>query len=81
MATRAVLWDIDDTIFDYASAARRGMHVHLEAEGLPGAYASMEQALTTWDELTAYHWARFAAGRPTGRGSGATGCAPSSAPS
>ncbi|MFD9796585.1 HAD family hydrolase [Streptomyces sp. NPDC059070] len=62
MATRAVLWDIDDTIFDYSSAARGGMRAHLEAEGLPLAYASMERALGAWDELTAYHWARFAAG-------------------
>ncbi|MEU4348493.1 HAD family hydrolase [Streptomyces sp. NPDC023838] len=62
MATRAVLWDIDDTIFDYASAGRTGMREHLEVEGLPAAYASVEQALAVWDKLTAYHWARFAAG-------------------
>ncbi|MEU1072636.1 MULTISPECIES: HAD family hydrolase [unclassified Streptomyces] len=62
MTVRAVLWDIDDTIFDYASAARGGMNAHLEVEGLPGAYTSTEQALAAWDELTAYHWARFAAG-------------------
>ncbi|WHM36387.1 HAD family hydrolase [Streptomyces sp. BPTC-684] len=68
MTVRAVLWDLDDTLFDYASAARRGMRVHLEAEGLPAAYASMERALTTWDELTAYHWARFAAGETDWQG-------------
>ncbi|MEU5433109.1 HAD family hydrolase [Streptomyces sp. NPDC020719] len=62
MATRAVLWDIDDTIFDYATAARDGMRAHLGAEGLPEGYASVEEALSGWDEVTAYHWARFAAG-------------------
>ncbi|THA62050.1 HAD family hydrolase, partial [Streptomyces sp. A0642] len=35
MPIRAVLWDIDDTIFDYSGADRIGMRKHLEAEGLP----------------------------------------------
>ncbi|MFE4860387.1 HAD family hydrolase [Streptomyces sp. NPDC056670] len=62
MAIRAVLWDIDDTIFDYATASRSGMRAHLDIEGLPRAYESLETALDAWDELTAFHWARFAAG-------------------
>ncbi|GGY63711.1 HAD family hydrolase [Streptomyces xanthochromogenes] len=62
MAIRAVLWDIDDTIFDYATASRSGMRAHLDIEGLPPAYDSVEAALDAWDELTAFHWARFAAG-------------------
>ncbi|MFJ1826419.1 HAD family hydrolase, partial [Streptomyces sp. NPDC088178] len=35
MPIRAVLWDIDDTIFDYTGADRIGMSKHLEQEGLP----------------------------------------------
>jgi putative hydrolase of the HAD superfamily len=62
MAIRAVLWDIDDTIFDYASADRIGMRNHLGHEGLPDACDSVEQALGLWEELTERHWARFAAG-------------------
>ncbi|MEU9194769.1 HAD family hydrolase [Streptomyces hundungensis] len=62
MAIRAVLWDIDDTIFDYSAASRSGMRTHLGIEGLPRAYASVESALDHWHEVTAYHWARFAAG-------------------
>ncbi|MER0448523.1 HAD family hydrolase [Streptomyces sp. Edi4] len=62
MAIRAVLWDIDDTIFDYAAASRSGMRAHLDIEGLPRAYATLDAALDAWDELTARHWARFAAG-------------------
>jgi putative hydrolase of the HAD superfamily len=62
MAIRAVLWDIDDTIFDYATASRSGMRAHLAIEGLPRAYDSLEAALDSWDEVTAYHWARFSAG-------------------
>ncbi|MFB7557832.1 HAD family hydrolase [Streptomyces brevispora] len=62
MPIRAVLWDIDDTIFDYSGADRIGMRKHLEAEGLPGGYASHEQALDAWKSITDVHWARFAAG-------------------
>ncbi|MFG3284277.1 HAD family hydrolase [Streptomyces sp. NPDC048111] len=62
MAIRAVLWDIDDTIFDYTTASRSGMRTHLGLEGLPVAYATVEGALDRWSEVTAHHWARFAAG-------------------
>lgn len=62
MVIRAVLWDIDDTIFDYTTADRLGMHKHLEHEGLPDGYENVEQALVAWRELTDVHWARFAAG-------------------
>ncbi|WP_329588945.1 HAD family hydrolase [Streptomyces sp. NBC_01362] len=62
MVIRAVLWDIDDTIFDYTTADRLGMHRHLEHEGLPDGYEHVEQALVVWRELTDVHWARFAAG-------------------
>ncbi|MET9804787.1 HAD family hydrolase [Streptomyces sp. NPDC006368] len=62
MPIRAVLWDIDDTIFDYASADRAGMQHHLEAEGLVDGYDSVDQALFRWKELTALHWRRFEAG-------------------
>ncbi|MFJ8853195.1 HAD family hydrolase [Streptomyces sp. NPDC102437] len=62
MVIRAVLWDIDDTIFDYTHADRFGMRKHLEQEGLPDGYGNVEQALVAWRELTDVHWARFAAG-------------------
>ncbi|WP_329141148.1 HAD family hydrolase [Streptomyces sp. NBC_01476] len=62
MAIRAVLWDIDDTIFDYATADRTGMRLHLGQEGLPDGCTTVEQALLRWAELTEVHWARFAAG-------------------
>ncbi|MER7820438.1 HAD family hydrolase [Streptomyces sp. NPDC096153] len=62
MPIRAVLWDIDDTIFDYAGADRTGMERHLLAEGLAGAHESVDQALARWKELTRIHWRRFEAG-------------------
>lgn len=74
MAIRAVLWDIDDTIFDYATADRTGMRLHLGQEGLPDGCTTVEQALLRWAELTEVHWARFAAGSATSRASAAAGC-------
>ncbi|MER6998094.1 HAD family hydrolase [Streptomyces sp. NPDC000410] len=62
MPIRGVLWDIDDTIFDYTGADREGLRRMLEHEGLPHGYTSAEQALARWRELTDHHWARFAAG-------------------
>ncbi|MFF0482540.1 HAD family hydrolase [Streptomyces sp. NPDC004435] len=65
MSIRAVLWDVDDTIFDYASADRAGMRAHLAAEGLSGLHGSVEDALRHWKELTELHWRRYEE-RPTG---------------
>ncbi|TQK51611.1 putative hydrolase of the HAD superfamily [Streptomyces sp. SLBN-118] len=68
MPIRAVLWDIDDTIFDYSRADRAGMQRHLEAEGLVDGYDSVDQALGRWREITDQHWARFSAGETDWQG-------------
>jgi putative hydrolase of the HAD superfamily len=65
MTIKAVVWDVDDTIFDYTTADRAGMRGHLAAEGLLDGYGSVEQALARWRELTDQQWARFAAGETT----------------
>ncbi|GGR98180.1 MULTISPECIES: HAD family hydrolase [Streptomyces] len=62
MAIRAVVWDVDDTLFDYTSADREGMRAHLLAEGLLGAHGGVERALLRWREITDVQWARFSAG-------------------
>ncbi|MFF5254249.1 HAD family hydrolase [Streptomyces leeuwenhoekii] len=62
MAIRAVVWDVDDTLFDYTTADREGMRAHLAAEGLLDGYGSAERALARWREITEVQWARFAAG-------------------
>lgn len=62
MSIRAVVWDVDDTLFDYTSADRAGMRAHLVAEGLLAGYGSAEEALVRWREITDRQWARFAAG-------------------
>jgi putative hydrolase of the HAD superfamily len=62
---RAVLWDIDDTIFDYTGAERDGALAHFEAEGLLSAYGGSEQALGLWREVMEFHYDRFLAGELT----------------
>jgi putative hydrolase of the HAD superfamily len=62
MPIRAVLWDVDDTLFDYTGADRAGMRLHLAAEGLLDAHESVEQAIARWREITDAQWARFSAG-------------------
>ncbi|WDV54794.1 HAD family hydrolase [Streptomyces coeruleorubidus] len=65
MSIRAVVWDVDDTLFDYTTADRLGMRAHLTAEGLLDDYDTVEQAITRWRQITDLQWARFAAGEAT----------------
>lgn len=62
MSIRAVIWDVDDTLFDYTTADREGMRSHLAAEGLLTGHETPEQALLRWRQVTDAQWARFAAG-------------------
>ena len=68
MTVRAVVWDVDDTIFDYTTADRAGMRALLAAEGLLDGSASVEQALARWREVTDAQWARFSAGETDWQG-------------
>ncbi|MFJ7074534.1 HAD family hydrolase [Streptomyces sp. NPDC098781] len=68
MSIRAVVWDVDDTIFDYTTADRTGMRAHLTTEGLLDAYEGVEQALARWRQVTDAQWARFSAGEGTFQG-------------
>ncbi|MCX4765228.1 HAD family hydrolase [Streptomyces sp. NBC_01275] len=62
MSILAVVWDVDDTLFDYTTADREGMRSYLAAEGLLEGYGTAEQALALWREVTDQQWARFSAG-------------------
>lgn len=62
---RAVLWDVDNTLFDYTTADRAGMRAHLLAERLLERYGDAEEALAHWRRITDEQWARFAAGEAT----------------
>ncbi|MCB5182264.1 HAD family hydrolase [Streptomyces antimicrobicus] len=68
MPIRAVLWDIDDTLFDYTGADTAGFARHLAEEGLGGRYGTPQEALALWREATERQWARFAAGATTFQG-------------
>ncbi|WP_030910622.1 HAD family hydrolase [Streptomyces sp. NRRL F-5126] len=55
MPLRAVLWDVDDTLFDYSGADRLALERHLgEASGA--------DAFDRWRASMRLHWARFVAG-------------------
>ncbi|MGG7571276.1 HAD family hydrolase [Streptomyces sirii] len=62
MPIRAVLWDIDDTLFDYTGSDRAGALRHLRAEGLLAAYGGEEAALARWRAAMETEFARFLAG-------------------
>ncbi|MET8974073.1 HAD family hydrolase [Streptomyces sp. NPDC004539] len=68
MDIRAVVWDVDDTLFDYTSADRLGMRDHLVTEGLFSDYDDVRQAIARWREVTDLQWARFSAGETTFEG-------------
>ncbi|GAA3376317.1 HAD family hydrolase [Streptomyces racemochromogenes] len=68
MPIRAVLWDIDDTLFDYTGADAAGLAAHLRDEGLGERYGSPHEALALWRRITELNWARFAAGEVTFQG-------------
>jgi putative hydrolase of the HAD superfamily len=68
MAIKAVVWDVDDTLFDYTTADREGMRAHLAVEGLLAGHGTPEAALARWRRITDQQWARFAAGVTTFEG-------------
>jgi putative hydrolase of the HAD superfamily len=65
MPIRAVLWDVDDTLFDYSGAERAGALAYFEAEGLLTAYGGAERALGLWREVMEINYHRFLAGELT----------------
>ncbi|KUL39839.1 hydrolase [Streptomyces sp. NRRL F-4489] len=62
MPLRAVLWDLDDTLFDYTGSDRAGVLRHLRAEGLLAAYGGEDAALARWRTAMETQFARFLAG-------------------
>lgn len=62
MADLGVLWDIDDTLFDYSGAERAGILEHLATLGLLGEFASPDEAHALWNADMEAAYARFLAG-------------------
>ncbi|MEW2360154.1 HAD family hydrolase [Spirillospora sp. NPDC029432] len=57
----AVLWDVDDTLFDYSGSDRLALSRHFAAEGLPSGEAAFER----WRRATAAAYERLALGEVT----------------
>ncbi|WP_051944779.1 HAD family hydrolase [Streptacidiphilus rugosus] len=57
-----VLWDVDDTLFDYTGAERAGICDHLAALDLLGAFPSPERAHELWQADMEAAYGRFLAG-------------------
>ncbi|MGI5458241.1 HAD family hydrolase [Streptomyces sp. CA-249302] len=62
MSIRAVVWDVDDTLFDYSGADRAAMREYLVVEGLLDQDEAVPEALERWRVATEVNWARFSAG-------------------
>ncbi|MGK5532619.1 HAD family hydrolase [Streptomyces sp. URMC 129] len=62
MGISAVVWDIDDTLFDYTGTDRAAALRHFAAEGLLGRFPSPEAALTRWRAVMEEQYARYLAG-------------------
>jgi putative hydrolase of the HAD superfamily len=65
MGIRAVLWDIDDTLFDYTGTDRAAALRHFAAEGLLDGVAAPGTALDRWRVVMEETYARFLAGELT----------------
>ncbi|WP_194820386.1 HAD family hydrolase [Nocardia sp. XZ_19_385] len=62
MTVRAVLWDVDDTLFDYSGSDRAGVLRHLEVEGLLEAQGGAGPAVRRWQAIMEAEFVRFLAG-------------------
>ncbi|MFC5721191.1 HAD family hydrolase [Streptomyces gamaensis] len=59
---RAVLWDVDDTLFDYTGSDRTGALRHFAAEGVLARFATPEAAWGMWRAVMEEQYARFLSG-------------------
>ncbi|MEE1927308.1 HAD family hydrolase [Streptomyces sp. TRM 70351] len=62
MPVRAILWDVDDTLFDYTGSDRAAALRHLREEGLLDAFDTPEAAWERWRAVMEEQFARFLAG-------------------
>ncbi|WP_035798946.1 HAD family hydrolase [Kitasatospora mediocidica] len=65
---RAVLFDIDDTLFDYSGAERAAIVAQVDESGMAGAFASEQAAVELWIQVMAAAYQRFLDGELTHRG-------------
>ncbi|MBL1073953.1 HAD family hydrolase [Nocardia sp. 2] len=68
MTIRGILFDIDDTLIDYAASARTAVVGHLAAQELLDRFESPETAAALWLALEEELYPRYLAGELTFRG-------------
>ncbi|GLW12454.1 hydrolase [Microtetraspora sp. NBRC 13810] len=62
---RGVLFDVDDTLFDYTTSERVGLIEHLASEGLLELFPTPADAVAMWRAIMEEEYARFLAGELT----------------
>ncbi len=65
MPIRGVLFDVDDTLFDYSGSEEAGILAYLREVGLLARFASPGAALALWRTVMEAQYARFLAGELT----------------
>ncbi|MGI5350509.1 HAD family hydrolase [Streptomyces sp. CA-250714] len=65
MPIQGVLFDVDDTLFDYSTSEEIGLLAHLRAEGLLELFPDAATALALWREIMERQYARFLSGEIT----------------
>ncbi|WP_370081304.1 HAD family hydrolase [Streptacidiphilus sp. MAP12-16] len=65
MPVRGVLFDVDDTLFDYSASEKFGLLAHLTAQGLLDRFPTPEEALALWRRIMEEEYNRFTAGELT----------------
>jgi putative hydrolase of the HAD superfamily len=60
-----VLFDVDDTLFDYTASEKAGLLAHLTAEALLDLFPSPADAFLRWRQLMTEEYARFLSGELT----------------
>ncbi|MFJ9776414.1 HAD family hydrolase [Kitasatospora sp. NPDC101157] len=68
MPIRGVLFDVDDTLFDYTHSEQTGILAHLRDIGLLERLPRPQAALTLWRDVMEDQYARYLAGQLTFRG-------------
>jgi len=62
MPVRGVLFDVDDTLFDYSTSEELGLLGHLTALGMLDLFPSPGGAVEVWRQIMEEEYARFLAG-------------------
>ncbi|MEV6217974.1 HAD family hydrolase [Nocardia sp. NPDC051833] len=62
MPIRGVLFDVDDTLFDYSSSEAAGLLAHLRQDGSLDRFADPAAAVALWREITELEYTRFVVG-------------------